>query len=193
MEENKQTRTYILDLEGETLLEVPYYEEVNPKSYKIQKQDWKGIESGEWTGEIEVVYQRVASLYSMKHWIDVDAKEYELIFEHLRRIIARPLPGLQAPEVVKPELSHGQDAEAEADKYAADCVGDYSPELQQDFEDVKNHFRAGWVAKEGDTAVFAEWLLKNTDMSTDKRYYVYAGENFWSTTELYNFYLKQKK
>jgi hypothetical protein len=32
---------------------------------------------------------------------------------------------------------------------------------------------------------FAGWLLKNTIPSTDKEFFVYNGENFWSIPELY--------
>lgn len=35
---------------------------------------------------------------------------------------------------------------------------------------------------------FAEWLLENTSMSTGNKYYVYAGQNFWTVPELYQLF-----
>lgn len=39
---------------------------------------------------------------------------------------------------------------------------------------------------------FAEWLLKNTVTSTNKVYFVYKGQNYYTTQELYLIFQKKK-
>ncbi len=44
--------------------------------------------------------------------------------------------------------------------------------------------------KDIDITAFSEWLIKNATLSTDNKYCVYNGENFFSTRELYQKYLE---
>ena len=40
------------------------------------------------------------------------------------------------------------------------------------------------------TIEFAEWLKKNTTISTDRKYYIFNGENFITTEELFLIFKK---